>query len=156
MGITAYGEISKAKFSEGSIWLLTGVYRLMIQACKHITTRKGVQAFVVEFEVLESSNPERVPGSMCSWMVTLDKEPALGNIKQFISTAVPCKPEQVNEEAVLAIVSEANPLKGRIVRCAATNIITKAGRDFTKVKFLEDSAGSAGANKEAASQVENA
>lgn len=145
MGITAYGGISEAKFSEGGTYILPGVYRFKVLACKHINMRTGKQAFVVELEILDSTNEARLPGTTCSWMVTLDKEPALGNIKQFIATAVPCDESQVNEEAVLLIVSEKNPLKGKVLRVSATEITTKAGRPFTKVKWLEDSVGASGA-----------
>jgi hypothetical protein len=153
MGINAYGGISEAKFSEGGTYVLPGVYRFKVLACKHIKMRTGKEAFVVELEVMESTNPERMPGSTCSWMVTLDKEPALGNVKQFITTACACKDDQVNEAAVLLIVSEQNPLKGTVLRAAATNIKTKAGRDFTKVKWLEDNVGAAGAAAAAAASA---
>lgn len=146
MGITAFGGIENAQFSEGGIYVLPGVYRVKVLACKYKKTRKGQDAFIVEMEILESSNSQRMPGSSCSWMVTLDKEPALGNIKQFISVAVPCELDQVNEQAVLMIVSEKNPLAGRVLRISATNIVTKANRDFTKVKWLADDVGVEGAN----------
>ncbi len=149
MGLTAFGGIEKATFSEGGVYVLPGVYRVKLLACKHIRTRTQKDAFVVEMEILESSNKERQPGSVMSWMVTMDKEPALGNVKQFISVAVPCAMDQVNEEGVLYIVGEKNPLKGRVLRIAATEIQTKAGRPFTKVKWLEDAVGAAAAAKEA-------
>jgi hypothetical protein len=147
MGINAYGGISEAKYSEGGVYVLPGRYRFKVLGCKHITTRKKQEAFVVELEVMESTNVERPVGSLCSWMVTLDKEPALGNIKAFICVAVPCAEEQVNEQAVHLIIGEGQPLKNRIVRAVATNITTKAGRDFTKVKWLSDDVGDAGAAK---------
>jgi hypothetical protein len=150
MGINAYGGISEAKFSEGGTYVLPGVYRFKVLACKHINMRTGKQAFVVELEILESTNADRMPGTTCSWMVTLDKEPALGNIKQFVTVAAPCNENQVNEAAILLIVGEQNPLKGRVLRCSATEITTKAGRPFTKVKWLEDKVGASGAAAEAA------
>lgn len=142
MPITAYGKIQEAKFSEGGTYLLPGVYRIEVIACKHIKTRQGREAFVVELSILESNNPERPPGSTCSWMVMLDQEPALGNIKNFISAAYPCEDSQVSEQAVLLIVGEKNPLKGHRARASAVNIKTKnRGTDFTKVKWFEDSVG---------------
>jgi len=146
MGV--FGGIDKAKYSEGGIYLLPGVYRLRVDAVKHIKTRTGKEAFVVEFCVLESSNAQRLPGSSVSWMVTFDKEPALGNVKQFVSTAANCEFDQVTEAVCEAVVSEKNPLKGANVRCSAVEIMTKANRPFTKVKFLADSIGADGAAKE--------
>jgi hypothetical protein len=145
MGITGYGAIHEAKYSEGGTYILPGVYRFEVLACKHITTRKKQDAFVVELKVLESTHPQRLPGSSCSWMVTLDKEPALGNIKQFIMAATGCEEGAVTEQVVLAIVGTENPLKGTLMRCSAVEISTKAGRPFTKVKWFEDGIGAAGA-----------
>ncbi len=142
MGITsAYGKVSEAKYSEGGIYVLPGVYQFRVDACKHIKIRSGAEAFVVELTVLESNNPERAVGSQCSWMVTLDKEPALGNVKQFVTAATEFPDSAINEEAILLIVGEKNPLKGTILRCSANVIKTKAGRDFTKVKWFSDGDG---------------
>jgi hypothetical protein len=148
MGI--FGNISSATYSDGGVYLLPGVYRLKIKSCIYKKTRKGQDAFIVEFEVVESTNTERLPGSTCSWMVTMDKEPALGNIKQFIAEAVEQAMEAINEQIAEAVVAAQNPLAGRFVRCSAVNIKTKANRDFTKVKFIRDSAGKAAAEAEQA------
>lgn len=149
MGV--FGGIKEAKYSEGGVYLKPGVYRLQITACKYLHTRTGKDAFVVEMKVLESTNAERQPGSTCSWMVTLDKEPAMGNIKQFLMCAVPCAESDIDEKVVEYVVQEsANPLAGKIVRCSATDIMTKANRPFTKCKFFLD-ADEAGAKKDNAS-----
>lgn len=150
MGV--FGGIAGAKYSEGGVYLKPGVFRLEILAVKYIKTAPhsgSKDAFVVEFKVIESSNPDLLPGSLPSWMVTLDKAPALGNIKQFLTTAVEdATDEAITEAAVEYVVSPAQPLKGVIVRASAVNIKTKANRDFTKVKFVKDSAGAEGAMKE--------
>jgi hypothetical protein len=145
MGITAFGGIEKSTFSEGGVYVLPGVFRVKVLACKYQRTRTQKDAFIVEMEILESSHKDRQPGSIMSWIVTMDKEPALGNVKQFVATAAPCSMDAVNEEGVLFIVSDKNPFKGRILRIAASEITTKAGRPFTKVKWLEDAVGAAGA-----------
>lgn len=150
MGV--FGGIKEAKFSEGGIYVLPGVYRVQITACKQIKTRTGKQAFIVECKILESTNPERLPGSQVTWMVTLDKEPALGNIKQFLAIALECGEDQITEEVCeFAVNEQANPLKDRIVRCSAINIQTKANRPFTKCKFFGD-ADKAGAEKDQKAQ----
>jgi hypothetical protein len=146
MGI--FGKIGEAQYSDGGVYLLPGVYRLEIKSCVYKRTRKGQDAFIVEFKIMESTNQERLPGSTCSWMVTMDKEPALGNIKQFIAETVEQDMAAINEQIAEAVVSAQNPLGGRFVRASAVNIKTKAGRDFTKVKYLRDSAGSKAAQEE--------
>ncbi len=142
-----FGGIKGAKYSEGGVYLLDGVYRLEIQSCKTINTRNKGPAFVSEFKVLESSNPARTVGMSCSWMVMLtgnQAETALGNIKQFLENALPGLDfskltDDEGEAAVDTIVSEGNPMKGKLVRCTATTIKTKKNTDFTKVKYMPDS-----------------
>lgn len=154
MGV--FGGIKGAKYSEGGVYLVPGVYRLKILICKYIKTAQhsgAKDAFVAEFEVLESNVADRPSGSTCSWMVTLDKLPALGNIKQFLLACLPDATEdQIDESAVEFVVNEQkNPLKDYIVRCSAVNIKTKANRDFTKCKFLRDADGAAAAAADQAS-----
>lgn len=153
-----FGKIKEAKYSEGGVYLTDGVFRLAIEALKLIETRAKKQAFVAEFKVLESSNATRQPGSLCSWMVMMDKEPAMGNIKQFLASMLGVADDQIDESVAEFAVNPDNnkdtgpngtpaPIKGRIVRCSATNIKTKANRDFTKCKFFVDT-DAAGAMKD--------
>lgn len=152
MGV--FGNIGNAKYSEGGVYLGPGVFRLEIVAVKVFKTRKGQQAFCAEFIVHESSNKDHQPGSTCSWMVTLDKEPAMGNIKQFIAAVYETDMDEVTE-AVADMVTdeEKNPTKGMFVRASANQIKTRKGGDFTKVKFIFDSAGTAGATKQHAADA---
>jgi hypothetical protein len=137
-----FGGIKNAKFSDGGVYLLDGVYRLEVQALKMIEVRVGKRkAFVAEFKILESSNPARLKGSSVTWMVMMDLDAALGNIKNFMESLIPGL-DQVSEEefetACDESVSEANPLKGHNVRASAWTIKTKKGGDFTKVKYMPD------------------
>lgn len=150
-----FGGIKNAKYSDGGVYILPGVFRLEIQSVIYKKTRKGQDAFIVEVKVLESNNPERMPGSLCTWMVTLDKEPAMGNIKQFVEVLVPgvnfdARTEQECDDIITNICSQANPLKGHIARAFGTNITTKANRPFTKVKWISDETSAADLAKEAA------
>lgn len=147
MGV--FGGIKGAKYSDGGVYIEPGVGRVEIVAIKYMKTRKGQDAFIVEVKMLESNNPDRPAGSLCTWMVTLDKEPSLGNIKQFVETLIPDvswdqRTEAECEAVILAICAEAgerpNPLKGYKARFSATSIQTKANRPFTKVKWFPDTA----------------
>jgi len=144
MGV--FGGIKGAKYSEGGNYVKPGVHRFKVMLCKHIKTAPHTgskDAFVVEMETLESTAHEK--GELVTWMATLDKTPSLGNIKMFLMAALPAEDvteDQIDESVVEYAINEAeNPLKDQIVRCSATNIKTKANRDFTKCKFIRDSAG---------------
>ncbi len=143
MGV--FGGIESAKFSEGGSYILTGVHRLEVDSCKHIKTKDGIDAFVVEFKILESSNEKHIPGSLASHMIQIKPNtPALGNISQFLQTALskpgePVLAAAITEEVVLFATSEKNPLHGYIVRAVGTEIKTKGkGLPFTKIKYFPD------------------
>lgn len=142
-----FSGISEAKYSEGGNYIKPGVFRLKVSKCIGKKLRTNKQAFIVEFNVIESDNAEHRVGSEVTWMVTMDKEPALGNIRQFIAAVMEVDIEEVNEEVAELVVGEDNPLASKIVRASAVNITTKAGKPFTKVKFLSDSIGDAGMKK---------
>lgn len=131
-----FDGIETARVSEGGVYFKPGVYLAKILACKAIRDRKGVGTFVAECELLESSEPSLPKGTLCSWVVKLDKEPALGNIKGFVAAALDADPKAVKAENVEQVCSEGNPLKGTILRVSAQNITTKAGAPFTKVTWM--------------------
>lgn len=130
-----FSGIKDAKVSRGGVYLEPGVYTARVEACKSGVTRKGAGFFVVEMTVLESNNPKFTKGSSVSWMVVLDKEPSLGNIKHFAAIATNTPEDEIDEAGIELIVSAENPLRGTILEISATNIKTKAGGDFTKVVF---------------------
>lgn len=140
-----FSNISNAQYSEGGNYLKDGVFRLEIKKTILKKTRKGPMGFIVECGILESTNPAHIVGSEATWMVTDDKEPFLGNVKQFIATALEVEMAEINEEVAELIVGDEQPLKGKIVRASGINILTRKNTNFTKIKFIKDSAGAAGA-----------
>jgi hypothetical protein len=136
MNTGMFEGIEGARVSEGGVYFKPGVYKARILAVKALKDRKGVGTFVVECELLESSEPMLPAGTIASWVVKLDKEPALGNIKSFAAAANGVQPKDVTAKAIELIVSEGNPLKDTILKVSAQNIKTKSGSDFTKVTWL--------------------
>jgi hypothetical protein len=130
-----FAGIKESKTQEGGVYFLPGLYVVRIDKVKVGETRKEEQFFVVETTILESDNPERRPGSSCSWM-TLDRfDGFLGSVKSFVAVATDSDPDEVDEAGVEMLVSNANPLMGTILRVEALNIKTRSQRDFTKVTF---------------------
>lgn len=137
MGV--FGKIKDAKPSQGGVYILPGVYKVQVQACKAGQARDGRDFFVAELLVLESDNPDRPVGCSMSWMQMVDKryeETALGNIKTFISVLTQTPSHEVDEAGVELIVSAANPCAGMMIKASAVNITTKKGDPFTKVTWL--------------------
>jgi hypothetical protein len=144
MADSMFAGIEGARTSEGGVYFRPGAYEARVIAVKALKDRKGIGTFVVETELLASSNDKLPVGTMCSWVVKLDKEPALGNIKAFIAAAMKCAAKDVTAQAVEMVISEGNPLRDVVLKVSAQDIKTKAGNDFTKVTWLpKDSAAAA-------------
>jgi hypothetical protein len=130
-----FSKIKDAKSSQGGVYFLPGKYALECRANKTGTTREGRSFFVAEFTILESTNPERPVGTSVSFMIMLDKnlETGLGNIKGYISALFDLPEAEVDEAGVEQLVAADNPGAGVKVRAIASNIKTRANKDFTKV-----------------------
>lgn len=131
MGV--FAKVAEARATEGGRYFEPdGEYVVEIQACKHGKTRKGIDFFVVECKIVESNIEKLPPKAECSWMVTMDKDAAPGNINGFICAATGCAPDEVDEAGVLAIVGKEQPLAGTLIRTSTFNKPTKAGNPFTR------------------------
>lgn len=136
MGI--FSGIENVVASGKTPYVEPGMYKVRVEACKNVDGHRG-NFFIVEMEVLESSNPERMPGSIMSWSVKLDKAylaTALGDVKAFVQAAT--MDASVSEDDILEACSPENPLKGSILRINAFNTKTKAGKDYTKLRWSEN------------------
>lgn len=139
MGI--FGGIKNAKSTEGGLYFAPGDrYVVEIQRVKSDKTRKNIPFFVVECKVLHAYNGKMVKGVQPSWMVTLDKDAALGNIKQFVEAIMEVDMNTVSdaeaEQSVELICSAEQPLAGTICVTETWNKPTQAGKDFTRHKWM--------------------
>lgn len=87
-----FSDIKGAQRGKGGTYLSNGVHLLKVNAVKSGKNWKKKRFFVVECEVLESSNTEEHPkGSSADWYVNLDGEypdSSLGDVKHFLQTAI--------------------------------------------------------------------
>lgn len=135
MGV--FDGIGEAQYFEGGKYVSPGLYKTKIIKVKQASTRNKRPFFVVEMKVLETSNEKDHPiGTDMSWMAMLDQDAALGNIRHFISVASNTPFNEVTASDAEESCSEANPLQGVELRVMGVNILTKAKKDFTKVKFM--------------------
>lgn len=131
---SVFGRIAAAQPTEGGIYLNEGTYLVRIEALKMLRTRKGADAFVAEFQILESTsaNNLRPAGTTASWFVDLNNDAGPGNVKAFLAALFGANVDEVDAESAMAAVSDAQPGKGRVVHCQVTAITTKAGKPFSK------------------------
>jgi len=149
MGI--FSNIENAKGTEGGVYFEPGNFLAEIQRCKEFTTRKNIRTFVAEFVILESDNPNMKVGTPVSYMVSF-KDPDLeelykGNVADFMRAALSALASQkhntkiepkdvpLDEASANQICGDKNPLLGVKVIAIAFNKPTKAGDDFTRVKW---------------------
>lgn len=131
-------QVKEAQYFERGNYVKPGRYLVEVLKVKEGTMRppKNIGFFVVEMKVLESSDTKEHPlKSTMTWMTTMDKDAALGNIKHFLAAAGNITQDEVDLEMCKFAVSEDNPLAGVCLQVDAVPIKTKADKDFTKVKF---------------------
>ncbi len=141
-----FDMIGDADVFGGGVYFEPGVYpKLWIEALKMIkTSTDGHDMFVAEIHILESNVPERPKGSEVSWVANLTKhKSAAGNVKQFLCDIAGLESvDDIDAAGARLAVSSDNPFNGTVVMASATNVKTRAGGDFTQVKFtrLDDDA----------------
>lgn len=132
-----FDGIENAKPTEGGVFLREGVYEeIEILGIKVGRTRKGRDFFVVEGKILKATGPQANPvGSQASWMEMLDRDNALGSVRAFVAALCGCELDEVDEKAVSALVSKDQPGVGGVIKAEASMVKTRAGGDFTKVRW---------------------
>ena len=128
-----FSGVGNARSSKGGVYFLPGNYLTRIEKVSQGTSRNNIDFLVVEAEILESDNPERKPGTVCSWLLMADKDAFLGNVNHFASAAFGIDESEVDEAGCEMMCGEENPVRGTLLRVQATNIKTRAGKDFTKL-----------------------
>ena len=143
-------KVAGSDVTGGGVYFKNGNYPvLFIDKAIMKESRKGKELFIVEFKILVSEVEERPAGGSVSQVYNMtDHDAAPGNVKGFIGAAqndsdfADAKLENMTDkekkafiEAIQMVVSDDNPLHGRLVRAEANTILTEAGNDFTLVKF---------------------
>lgn len=138
--------LEKAQVFEKGTFLEEGFYTLRIKKCLEKTTRKSGQAFIVEFEVLESSHPKHVISQSVTWFQKLaDRDVAFGAICEFLAAVyqkdLKVKTQKDDFDArikpglpgiMTQATSDANILAGQVVRVEVTKVKTQKNLDFSR------------------------
>jgi hypothetical protein len=149
--------LSGIKTNQGGLFFEPGNYTVDIDEVKFINNRKKVDCFIVAAKVIESDNPSRAPGCKPSQVITIREdilETCMGNIKAFAGAILGIPdpdgyvaevdpkiagdtPEAATDrfwdEALEALVSEAQPAKGIRIKLNVTAI---EKRDQSKGKYF--------------------
>lgn len=154
MGMFSEMNLNNYRSSKGGNYFKPGRFLGRLLVAKGIESRDGNTAFVAEFEILESNNPENHPvGDRPSYYVAISKakfpETAKGNIADCMRAMIACRElceggdaptideVDISNELAEAITDEEDqPMAGTIMGIQATEITTRAGNPFTKVQFF--------------------
>lgn len=144
-----FSKIKGKRGSQGGVYFKQGLYQVKVNRVKVGKTRHGDEYFAVETEIITSTNPNREPGSNCTWMAMFKHDAALGNIADFARAGLWAFAVQngadpgfethaeveIDEEGVEELCAEDNPIAGVILDIEAVDITTSKGNPFTLVKF---------------------
>lgn len=143
-----FGKLGAARIGK-ALYFAEGSYIVRIEKLLFKPNRNGRDMFIIETEVMESSNADRPVGCKPSQVIPMDQDAAWGNIKQFLGavfgmadpdTYVPDDGSSVGdwwERQAEHVISDAQPLKGIQMKLVCTKIQTRAGNDFTKHEWGE-------------------
>lgn len=128
------------KPSFGANYVKDGHYVALIRAVKQGLNRSNIPFVAIEMTVLlvlDSAQPAKMSvGEEFSHLMMCNNESFKPNFKQFVCACFGQSPEQVDDEACAAIVSDDNPMYGMFVEFEASTIITKVKKaEFTKVIY---------------------
>ncbi len=142
-----WSGLKDAQTFDRGTYLNPGNYTLKVVNCLTKQTQKSGEGFIVEFEILESSDPvNHAVGTKASWFQSLKNvQVAFGAVKEFLAAVygyqlgtAPGKAKFEAEmgpqiEAYAAAASDGrNNLAGQIVKVQTQMVKTQKQTDFTR------------------------
>lgn len=118
-----------------------GQYDVSVVSARHVKSKVGTdEFFVVDFDVVSSTNPALPPGTPTTWMSKLTgKYPdmALADIKAFLMAATGSSEEDVDEDVINeAIAGDGTALADSKLKLIVEDVKTRAGLSFSKHNFF--------------------
>ena len=149
-----FTKVSKAEPTGSGRYFLEGNHDVEIEEIKAFESQNGEGlVVVVEAKCLGSTNKAMEIGGTYAMVLKLEKhKSAPANLAAFMVELVPLMadgevyPEDAAEREVIleAVTDEkTQPARGTHMRVEAWNVKTKAGADFTKLRWCEPKAASA-------------
>ena len=134
-----FAKLREATPSQRTPFFLPGSYRVEVKEVSVVTSPKdGSLYFIVHTKIINSTNPERKPGSICGQIIKITGNvSAMGNIKAFLAGALGMDPNNTSEmQAIDGDMVEkllaSKELAGTILDLTATQVKTSKGHDFTQ------------------------
>jgi hypothetical protein len=143
--MSLFNGIEKASINQFGQYILPGRHRLKLKRCLTGRTRapQNKPFFVTEFVVVASTNPEMRVGEERNFMVMLDVDAALGNLKAFgVAAYTALNKGPVDEATITATAMEALVEKDGTVAAGTIYDVSgilrnskKTGKDYTNLNW---------------------
>jgi hypothetical protein len=130
-----YDGVNDAPTSTGGQYFKPGQYRMRVQSVTEITSRKNVPFFVVESVVVRTTCESYKPGSTISWLVNMNSDWALSNVKEFAQACGGDMSASVAGSDIEAMVSPEQPAIGVEVDVDAITRTSRAGNEWTQARW---------------------
>jgi len=139
MGIFSNINKTAAARSKGA-FLTPGTYVATVVSCRHVRSKLGTdEFFVVDFDLVESTNPELPAGSPVTWMSKLTgryPDMALADVKAFVMAGTGAGEADVTEDTLEEVLEgDGTELAGQRVKIVCSEVKTKTGGAFTKHSY---------------------
>lgn len=137
MGV--FDGIENASAGYDSNYIRNGRYWARIGTVKVTQNFRREQFLAIELTVVHVLDDDEGRGHKAGedivHLIKAQSDMFLGNVKQFVSSALGCGPDAVDKNAAEKIVSDEQPLAGIVLNVSGREITTKQGKPFTKVTY---------------------
>ena len=122
----------------------SGDHVVKVTSVKLGTSRKGIEFFAVEAEILSTTSVDRdmSPGNRVDWSTHADKDPYEGNVLQFVGAAYNASEMQLKsmsgdqfDEAMKLLVGEDQAAAGKVLKMVCVERVSKAGNTYVAVRW---------------------
>lgn len=137
-----FSGIGNAKALLESEYIKPGTYWLRIDRNKIDKNRKGLVFAAIEMTVVRvlddlNGTGHRI-GNSVTHLVMQANDYFLSEIKSFIGNVMGIQPEQISEDHANLVFGPDQPLAGTVVEMQARNVVTQAGKDFTRIVYKRE------------------
>jgi hypothetical protein len=133
--MSLFQGVENAKAQVGGNYIKPGDIIARINRVHQDSSRKNGDFVAIEMTVYHSFEGPHTPGEEVTHMLMHKFDSFLSNWKSAIMGITSCSEAEVTADQSEKLVSEEQPLSGMVVRVKAFNIVTRSGKDYTKVTY---------------------
>jgi hypothetical protein len=145
--MSIFAGIENAEVSNGGQNFRPGLYQMVINEVTTFQSRKGPEYFLVKATVERTTSDAYSPGSQIDWLVNLNQDWAMSNVKEFALALIPAPViaearakgqahQLVTSKTIEEMIGPDQPCEGVKVDVNAVERISKAtGNPWTHARW---------------------